>query len=84
MHGLAHLFGQHGADQVLGALADEALDARAIDARKGQVDQHGVERGFEIAERVDERAVEIDDGGVEAGEVHGRGKAAKGQREAQG
>jgi len=59
---------QHRADQVLGPLADQPLDLRAGDRRAPQRGQHAGQRGLEIAQRIDQRAVEID---------HARAHAAK-------
>src|SRR4051812_3230082 len=55
--------GQHAADQVSRSFADHALDCLPVDAREPEVMQHGIQRGLEVSQRIDQGTVEIDDGG---------------------
>ena len=63
-------FGERAADQVLRALADRAAEERALDTRQPELSQHGVEHHVEVAQRVDHRAVEVDDRCPQFGQVH--------------
>ena len=60
---------EYRTDEVLGALAHHWLDDLGGDRGKIKFSEHEAERGREVAERVDHRAVEVDDGRVVAGEI---------------
>ncbi|EWS63889.1 hypothetical protein Y695_02873 [Hydrogenophaga sp. T4] len=64
--GQGQLVVQNGAHQVLGALAHRALDHQTIHRWQTDVLQRVVERDDEVAQRVDHRAVEVDDHGLDA------------------
>ena len=56
---------EHGRDQVLGPAPDQRLDFIRGDGFERKLAQHRVQRDFEIAKGVDERAVQVEDGGVD-------------------
>jgi hypothetical protein len=56
-------------NQVLRALAHHQFDGVGRHGRQRQIAQHAVQGLGKVAERVDHGAVEVDDGGVEAGEI---------------
>ena len=61
--------GERGKDQVLRTLAHHFFDCRRRYRRQRKISEHVVQRHREVAEGVDHGAIEIDDGGVEAGVV---------------
>jgi hypothetical protein len=63
-HGL-----QDASDQVLAALADGAFEELRRDGRQAQLAQREVEHHDEIRQRVDQRAVEVEQRGAHAAQV---------------
>jgi hypothetical protein len=64
-------FGQRARQQVLGALAHGARDEVPTHGRQTQIAQRQPQRDFEVADGVDQGAVQIDQGRVEAGRGDG-------------
>ena len=55
---------ERAADEVVRPLADSALDEAALDPPQAEVIERPLEHGDEIAEGVDQRAIQIEDGGI--------------------